>query len=213
MRDTSAVSIINESLRRYRESPVEPTFERLLASARELFTTEGFRRTSLDDVAAAGGVTKGSVYHHFSSKTELFEAVFEDEARRLCERVAEVIARKRDPWQAAFTGVDEFLAASQEPAVQRIMLLDAPSVLGWARVREIEANYGLALIKAALAQLIDAKLISRHDVDLLAHLLFGAMSEGALLIARAANEEGARRKVERELRQLLRGLASSEPGD
>jgi hypothetical protein len=86
------------------------------------------------------------------------------------------------------------------------MFLDAPSVLGWARVREIDAEYGLALVRLALEQLMATGQIRRQDPDVLSHLLFGALLEGAQLIARAENPVAARRKVERELRQLLAGL-------
>jgi AcrR family transcriptional regulator len=178
-----------------------------MKAARRLFTEQGYAATSLDAVAAAGRVTKGSLYHHFSDKRELFEAVFEAEARAVFDRVVEALARKRDPLQAAYTGIATFLDVSQEPSVQRIMLLDAPSVLGWERTREIEGRYGLALIRASLAQLRAAGRIKRHDPDSLAHILFAALSEGALAIARADDPPGMRRKFERQIRQLLDALA------
>jgi AcrR family transcriptional regulator len=198
---------LSQALRKRGEQPQEPTFDRLMRAGRDLFTEEGFAATSLDAVAAAGGVTKGSLYHHFNSKTELFEAVFEEEARRVTEQVAQVVAREREPRKGADAGVRAFLDAAQDPAVQRIMFLDAPSVLGWARVREIDAQYGLALVRLALEQLIAAGQLPRRDVEVLSHLLFGALLEGAQLIARAENPGTTRRKVERELRQLLDGLA------
>jgi AcrR family transcriptional regulator len=198
---------LSEALRKRGERPREPTFDRLMRAGRDLFARDGFAATSLDAVAAASGVTKGSLYHHFSSKTELFEAVFEEEARRVTEQVAQVVAGERDPRKGADAGVRAFLEAAQDPAVQRIMFLDAPSVLGWARVREIDAEYGLALVRLALEQLIAGGQIRRRDVEVLSHLLFGALLEGAQLIARAENPGTTRRKVERELRQLLDGLA------
>jgi AcrR family transcriptional regulator len=199
---------VSEALRRRYEKPPEPTFDRLLRAGRDRFSRDGFAATSLDAIAAAGGVTKGSLYHHFpNGKADLFEAVFEQEARRLTEQVAQVVAKERDSWKGANAGVQAFLEAAQDPAVQRIMLRDAPSVLGWERVREIDAHYGLALVKLALEQLIAAGVVARRDVDVLAHLMFGALLEGAQLVARARDPVATRRKVERELRQLLQGLA------
>jgi AcrR family transcriptional regulator len=196
---------VSDALRR-REEAIALAFDRLLAAGREHFTRDGYAGTSLDAVAAAAGVTKGSLYHHFRSKSELFEAVFEQLAADLSERVGAAALRKRDPWQVAHTGVRAFLDGSQDPGVQRIMLLDGPSVLGWDRVRELEAPYGLALIKAVIALLRDSGGIGRHDPDVLAHLLFGALTEGALLVARADDPAAARRKVDRELRALVDGL-------
>jgi AcrR family transcriptional regulator len=180
--------------------------DRLLDAGRELFARDGYAGTSLDAVAAAAGVTKGSLYHHFTSKRGLFEAVFERVAAAQAEQVAAAALRERDPWQVAHTGLRAFLDDSQDPAIQRIMLLDGPSVLGWERVRELEAPYGLALIKAVIERLVDSGEMRRRDVDVLAHLLFGALTEGALLMARADEVEAARRTVDGELRALIDGL-------
>ena len=199
---------VSDALRRHSEQRREDTFFRLLEAARDLFTEQGYGDTSLDHVVAAAGVTKGSLYHHFRGKADLFEAVFEEQSRELCEQVGAAVARARDPWQGTLAGMHAFLERSQDPAVQRIMLLDAPSVLGWERVREIEAEYGLALIRAALETLMAAGELPRRDVVTLSHLLFGALSEGSLLIARADDPAAARRKVEAEAKRILEGLRS-----
>jgi AcrR family transcriptional regulator len=201
------MSPVSAALSRRGGQPPEPTFDRLLHAARDRFSRDGFAATSLDAVAAAGGVTKGSLYHHFSGKADLFEAVFEEEARSLTEQVAQLVAKERDPWKGALAGIRAFLEGAQDPAVQRIMFLDAPSVLGWARVREVDAQYGLALVRLALERLIAAGRIRRQDVEILSHLLFAALLEGAQLIAQAEDQAATRRKVEREMRQFLDALA------
>ena len=95
------------------------------------------------------------------------------------------------------------------PAVQRIVLTDAPSVLGLAAWREMEAKYGLALVQAGLQSVIDAGYIEQQPVEPLAHLLLGALTEGGLLIARADDREKARREVGDGLDRILRGLRRS----
>jgi AcrR family transcriptional regulator len=180
-----------------------------MRAARDGFSRHGYAATSLDEVAAAGGVTKGSLYHHFRGKTELFEAVLEEEARRLTEQIAQQVARERDPWKGALAGVRAFLEGAQDPAVQRILFRDGPSVLGWAKVREIDAQHGLALVRVALERLIAVDRIHRRDVDVLSHLLFAALLEGAQLIAQAQDPAAARRKVEREIRMLLDAMRRS----
>lgn len=190
-------------------APQEPAFDRLIRSARASFGRDGYAATSLDAVTADAGVTKGSLYHHFAGKTDLFEAVFERLAAELSEQVAAAALREQDTWQVAYAGIRGFLDVSEQPAVQRIMLLDAPSVLGWERVREIEAEHGLALIKVVVERLITENEIPRRDVDVLAHLLFGALVEAALLIARAPDGPAARRTAEHELRALMDGLRAT----
>jgi AcrR family transcriptional regulator len=61
----------------------------LVDAAERLFTAQGFHATSLDSVAAEAGYTKGAVYSNFSSKEDLFFAVYE---RRIEVRVAEIHA-------------------------------------------------------------------------------------------------------------------------
>jgi AcrR family transcriptional regulator len=199
---------VSAALRRRGDRDAEPAFERLLRAAADLFARDGFAGTSLDAVAAGAGVTKGSLYHHFTGKADLFEAVFERQEARLAQRVAGTAAQETDPWEVAYAGIRAFLDESQDPAVQRIILADGPSVLGWDRVRAIEAEYGLALIKAVIGRLAEEGAIGDHDPDALAHLWFGAVTEGALLIARADDPKEARRTVERELRRLIDGLAA-----
>ncbi|HEX9936155.1 MAG TPA: TetR/AcrR family transcriptional regulator [Longimicrobium sp.] len=191
-----------------RPPPTEATFDRLVRTAREQFARDGFAGTSLDAVVAACGLTKGALYHHFGGKTELFTAVFEDEAARLADRVAGAMGAGEASWEGAFTGIRAFLRESQDPGVQRIMLLDGPSVLGWEGVREIEGEYGLALIKDTLAGLMAAGLIPDREVETLAHLLFGAMCEGAMLVARSDDPSAALTAVEAELKHLVSGLAA-----
>src|SRR4051812_10003504 len=86
-----------------------PAFDRLLAAARDRFATDGYARTTLDAVAEDAGVTKGSLYHHFKGKTELFEAVVEDEARRLAEDAGSALVTHDDPWAAVQAGLTAFL--------------------------------------------------------------------------------------------------------
>src|SRR3712207_6185194 len=96
----------------------ESTLERLIRVARARFAEDGFAATSLDTVVADAGVTKGSLYHHFESKSDLFSDVFEDEQVALTRRVAEAYASKQDAWDAAYAGLTAFLEAHMDPGVQ-----------------------------------------------------------------------------------------------
>src|ERR687890_2389322 len=85
------------------------TTAELVARARELFAQRGFAATSIEDIVRAAGVTRGALYHHFDSKTDVFRAVFEDEQRRLAERVVEAAAGADGPLAALETGCLAFL--------------------------------------------------------------------------------------------------------
>ena len=194
--------------RRSQQERSETTTTQLVATARELFARHGYAATSLDAVVSECGVTKGALYHHFAGKSDLFEAVFREEERRVCEVIAIAYSRRRDPIEAAFAGCRAFLEASLDPGVQRITLLDGPSVLGWERMREVEAEYGLALIKEGIRVAIAAGRMPRRDVDSLAHLLFGAMCEGAMFVVRSSDQPAAKRRFERELKAMLDAFAT-----
>lgn len=184
----------------------EATTTELLDSARRLFGGEGYRSTLLDDVVREAGVTKGALYHHFSGKRELFQAVFEREQERLAALVAGAHSQEQDPLDGFRAGCRAFLEASLDPAVQRITLLDAPSVLGWEALREIEAGYSLALLRGGLELAISAGRIAPRPVAPLAHLLFGALCEGAMMVARSEDQRAATRDVLREVEAILSAL-------
>jgi AcrR family transcriptional regulator len=192
--------------RRTQQERTQATTGQLVAAARELFAADGYAATSLEAIVSACGVTKGALYHHFAGKREIFEAVFRAEEARINEELAAAGARKRDPVEAIHAGCRKWLEVCLDPGVQRITLLDAPSVLGWERMREIEAEYGLALIKAGLRQAIIAGRIAKRDPDPLGHLIYGALCEAALYLARADDQAGARRSVEREIKALIDAL-------
>jgi AcrR family transcriptional regulator len=192
--------------RRTQQERSEATTGELIKAARRLFAADGYRATSLDDVVEAVGMTKGAVYHHFPSKGELFAAVFEQEDRRLAAIAANAYRRKRDPWEGLLAACRAYLEAQLEPGVQRITLLDGPSVLGWERLREIEASSTLAGMEQALRDLIDSGRIEPRPVEPLAQMLQGAICDGAMMVARSENPRATVRQVLAELRALLSGL-------
>jgi hypothetical protein len=79
-------------------------------------------------------------------------------------------------------------------------------VLGPKVWREIASKYGLALVQFGITSLIDAGLIARQPVDPLAHLVIGALSEAAVVIAQAEDTEAARTEMGAALERLMTGL-------
>src|SRR2546421_10951846 len=101
----------------------EATRGALVAAARELFAERGYAAVGTEEIVRAAGVTRGALYHHFSGKKQLFQAVYEDVEQKLVERIAEsAISSASDPLQALHAGAQAFLDACEDPAVQRIAL-------------------------------------------------------------------------------------------
>src|SRR5437588_9351940 len=123
----------------------QATREALIGAGRKLFAERGFAAIGTGEIVRAAGVSRGALYHHFDGKRGLLEAVYEQIERELAERIAAAALGATDPLEAMRSGTEMFLDACLEPEVQRIVLLDAPAVLGWERWREIAADYGLGL--------------------------------------------------------------------
>ncbi|MEU8515344.1 TetR/AcrR family transcriptional regulator [Kitasatospora sp. NPDC048722] len=68
------------------------TRARLLAAAGELFLTVGFARTSIEDVCAAAGYTRGAFYSNFGSKEDLLLALFDEQAAGRIAQLEELAA-------------------------------------------------------------------------------------------------------------------------
>jgi AcrR family transcriptional regulator len=178
----------------------------LLRAGRELFAERGFAGVGTEEIVARAGVTRGALYHHFADKRDLFRGVHEELEQALVAGIGTRIAGIDDPWELMVSGVRAFLDACVDPAVMRIALLDAPAVLGWEEWREIDARYGLGLVSFGLQNAMDRGVLKPRPVRPLAHLLMGAMSEAAMLIANADDPAAARDEVEAPLLALVEGL-------
>jgi AcrR family transcriptional regulator len=198
-----------ETARRTQAERSEATRQALIAAARPLFAERGYAGVGTEEIVRAAGVTRGALYHHFDGKRELFEAVYEQIEVELAERIAvgALEANAASPLEAMRAGAEMFLRVSTEPEAQQIVLLDGPSVLGWDRWREIAAAHGLGLIEAPLQAAIEAGAIDPQPVRPLAHVLMGALDEGAMLVARAEDPEQMRVEVGQTLGVLLDGLS------
>jgi AcrR family transcriptional regulator len=167
-----------------------------------------------EEIVAAAGVTRGALYHHFGGKEGLLAAVYEQIEQELLERIGARVAEQEttDPLAALATGAQAFLDACSEPEIHRIVLLDAPSVLGWERWREIGWRYGAGLTEGVVQAAIDAGRIARQPAKPLAHLLLGALDEAALYVARAPEPAVAREEAGAAIAALLEGLRTRTPG-
>ena len=185
----------------------EATRAALIAAARRLFAERGYAAVGTEEIVRAASVTRGALYHHFAGKQELFQAVYESVEQQLVEQIAaSALAGASDPLEALRAGAQAFLDACEDPAVQRIALVDAPSVLGWEQWREIGLRYGLGLVQATVQAAIDAGQIDPQPVAPLAHLLLGAIDEGAMLIARAEDGGETRKQVGASVERFLLAL-------
>ncbi len=158
----------------------ETTTSALVTVAGRLFAERGYAGVGLDEVAAAAGVTRGAVYHHFGSKLGLFRAVVEDVHAEVSAEVSRAADRAEEPWAQLDEGSHAFVDAAADPRRRRILLVDGPAVLGWQDWRALDAENSERLLRDVLVDGgLDETLVPAVTV-----MLSGAMNEAALWIAR-----------------------------
>ena len=133
--------------------------EALLDAAAQVFAERGFRVATVDDVAAAAGLTKGAVYSHFANKHELFAAAIE---RRYAERHQAFMAIMAEPSEElggrAATAATEFARSVTADADWALLFVEAWAEMMrdddfGAEVRRLAADF-----RAALSRFIDDQL-------------------------------------------------------
>jgi AcrR family transcriptional regulator len=194
------------AMARLRDDHRDATRRALVDAARRRFGTRGYVATSLDDVVADARVTKGALYHHFRGKEQLFLEVYDQVEAELSARGIEAAASGTDPVDALQRGFASFLDLALDPAVQRIGLIDAPSVLGIVTKLEVDQRHSLAAVEAGVAAGIDEGLLAPLDARVTAQLLLAACSQAALVIAHADDQKAARAEVGAALTRLVDGL-------
>jgi AcrR family transcriptional regulator len=184
------------------------TRAKLIKAARTLFSRRGYADVGTEEIVRRAGVTRGALYHQFPAKEDLFLAVYEQVEQELTEGVVQLLDESAGPYEAMRAGIRLFLDACRTPDVQRVVLIDGPSVLGWARWREVAERYGLGLMQGVIAEAIEAGELVALPAEPLAHLLMGALDEAALLVARDPQSSD---EVTATLERLLEGLRAERP--
>lgn len=186
------------------------TRERLIQVARELFAQRGYAGVGTEAIVRQAGVTRGALYHQFRDKADLFAAVVETVELDVMTRIGQVVVAESetDPIAAIKLGADAWLDACADPAVSRIVLLDAPAVLGWERWRAIGLHHEVGLVQALLNAAIEQGRARPQPVEPLAHVLIGAMDEAALYVVRQDDPDLARAQLRIVLARLIDALTA-----
>ncbi len=182
----------------------------LVAAGRRLFAEHGFAGVGTEAIVAEAAVSRGALYHHFADKTELFAGVLEAVEADVAQEIAAQALAGDDPAFAAvmMRAVEAWLDACEAPEVQRILLTDGPSVLGWARWREICQPYVLSLIETAVVQGIASGEVADLPARPLAHALIAVADEAAMYVVSADDREAARKDMTVIFERTLTALAA-----
>jgi len=214
-----------------REAQGRETREALLAAARVEFGLRGYADTAVDEIVRRAEVTKGAFYHHFSSKEELFLRVFErvkkelsraafvthvdhrpfaapDAQPRKLRRFVE--QENEEVWEELLDRCRRYIELHTDPALRRIVLVDARWVLPWEDWQRVEGEHGVILLRADLRRAMRRGLIEELPLRVLSLILSGALNEACLLVANASGAEEALDEAMAVLERLLGGLRRSQ---
>lgn len=167
----------------------------LLGAARALFTEKGFAGTGREEIAERAGVTRGALYHHFASKRDAFEAVATELDAELAARVVTAARGAGSPYDQIRASARAYVEAFAEPAVLRILLVEAAAVLGSEWVRASNKAACVALLTPALGAAARDGYVIPGDVHIAAQLLLGMLNEAGAIIAAAPNPKATLRRV------------------
>ncbi len=179
----------------------EATRLALIAAARALFVDKGYAETATPEIVAAAGVTRGALYHHFEDKKALFRAVIEQEAVAVADEIDRVSAPAKTPRDALLSGASAYFAAMAEPGRARLMLLEAPPVLGVEGTADIERENAEDRLRQGVCELVGDGA-SDEAVGALTALLSAAFDRAVLDIEKG----GDRATYEAAITRLIDGL-------
>ena len=188
---------------RARAEMIEDTRARLIASARQAFATQGYANTSMDDFTARAGLTRGALYHHFGDKKGLLAAVVAQLDSEMDARLKRISDEASDLWSGFCERCRAYLRMAQDDEIQRIVLQDAPAVLGDTGSQQ----HCVESLRQLIEALMQAGAVPHVPSLALAQLINGSLVSTALWIARDEHSDERLEQGLLGLELLLRGLS------
>lgn len=190
---------------RTRAEMMKETREKLIASGRKAFAEKGFSGASMDDFTAEAGLTRGALYHNFKDKRGLFAEVVDEIDSEMAAQAQQAGERAGGGLEGLLAEGNAYIEMALKPEVQRIVLLDGPSVLGdpsqWP-----SQNRCLQATVATLNDLAAQGTIKPVDIEALARLLNGLALNAALWVAASETPDDTMQKAIAAFECLASGI-------
>lgn len=188
-----------------RDVNAEATRQLLIAEARRLFAKDGFSRTSLSKIAEKACVTKGAIYHHFSSKEDIFSACYSSQACDVAKAIRQV-SLTDDPWQDIINQCKSYLNTSMKKKGMGLSIQEAITVLGWDRWRKLDEEHTMGLLTQNISRLQEAKLLKPYSSALLADAIYGILVHAMMSLVGAEDKAATRDELLLLIQDLLIGV-------
>ncbi|WP_043619571.1 TetR/AcrR family transcriptional regulator [Ensifer sp. ZNC0028] len=192
---------------RSRQETMEENRAKLISAGRKAFAEKGYAASSMDELTADVGLTRGALYHNFGDKRGLLAAVVTQIDSEMAVRAKKIGAGAAagDHWQAMLAEGAAYIEMALDPEVQRIVLLDGPAVLGdpskWP-----SQNSCLLATKRSVEHLLDKGVLKPVDAEAAARLLSGAALNAALWVAASDEPKTVLPKAIDAFRAMATGL-------
>ncbi|UCJ16725.1 TetR/AcrR family transcriptional regulator [Pseudomonas sp. MM211] len=183
---------------------MEKTRSALLSTARKVFCERGYAETSMDDLTAQAGLTRGALYHHFGDKQGLLAAVVAEIDAEMDARLQAISDNGTDTWAGFRDRCRAYLQMALEPEIQRIVLRDARAVLGGATPDSQQQC--IRSLQQLIEGLIQQGIVDDAHPQALALLINGSLAEAAFWIASGEDGDARLAQSMAALELLLRGL-------
>lgn len=174
----------------------------LLDAAQEIFLRDGYAAAATEEIVVQAGVTRGALYHHFANKRELFRGVIE-RIQLAAEETLGTYNPEITQWEGLTRAVLATLDSVYDQATRRLLLIEAPAVLGWTEVRETHRRSTISRIERSLRAIARENGESTQASPVMAHLLLAAIEEAMLYLAHSDDPVRDRPEVEAQLMRLL----------
>lgn len=191
-----------ESARRSNRDRSGATRTALIAAGRALFIERPFGDIGTPEIVAKAGVTRGALYHHFADKQALFAAVVEAEAEAVAREIEYSSPAGTSAVEALLKGGHAYLDAMELPGRTRLLLLEAPAILGHIRAEAIDMRHSARTLEEGLAMAIEAGVMPSLPLGPLTRTISAAYDSAALDIVAG----GSRKEWEEVLAALFEGL-------
>lgn len=183
---------------------MEETRATLLQTGRQFFSTYGYANSSMDELTAQAGLTRGALYHHFGDKQGLLSAVVAQIDAEMDRRLQQISDSADNEWEGFVQRCNAYLEMALEPEIQRLVLRDARAVLGGASPES--QRHCIHSMQRLIANLMQQGRIAASDPQALAILLYGCLAEAAFWIAESEHADQQLEKSKDALAKLLQGL-------
>lgn len=193
-----------------RSDMILETRAKLIKAARQAFATKGFAESSMDELTAQAGLTRGALYHHFGDKKGLLEAVIAQIDGEMTARLTAIVDEAKTPWDGFIDESIAYIEMALEPEIQRIVFLDGPAVLGDPS-RWPSQSSCIMSTQRSIEKLIAEKIVRPVDAPAMARLVMGALLGASLWIANAEDPRSASKKAVDGFLSLASGLRYKVP--